>query len=73
MLLPGGGYDVVSEAGSRGVDNSKSVCGPVCKGLRDTATFPMNFTSTAAVSVVQWGSCSAGTPSVGSTGRNGYW
>lgn len=43
--------DDVSGATGGSVDNSKRVCGPVCKGVRDTATLPKNFSSIAAVSV----------------------
>lgn len=39
-LLTGGGRDIVSGAGSGSMENSKRVCGPVCRGLRDVPTFP---------------------------------
>lgn len=42
-LLTGGGRDIVSGAGSGSMENSKRVCGPVCRGLRDVPTFPPIF------------------------------
>lgn len=42
-MLTDGGHDIVSGAGSGSMENSKRVCGPVCRGLRDVPTFPPIF------------------------------
>lgn len=51
-MLTGGGRDIVSGAGSGSMENSKRVCGPVCRGLRDVPTPPPHLWGSLAETAV---------------------